>query len=93
MGLLHSLVGSFQWMMSHLGMHQNKSQQSGLVLNLGAIESLLAIDTVMGMTLQPLKQVGSHVILYHVINCNWLQLLHHTTINDGPVLALTHFQG
>jgi splicing factor 3B subunit 3 len=56
-------------------------------------ESLLAVGTVTGMTLQPLKQTASHVVLYRVVNGDRLQLLHRTTIDDGPVLALAHFQG
>ncbi|KAG7341712.1 mono-functional DNA-alkylating methyl methanesulfonate [Nitzschia inconspicua] len=56
-------------------------------------ESLLAVGTVTGMTLHPLKQATSHVILYRVVNGERLQLLHKTAIDDGPVLALAHFQG
>mmetsp|Transcript_7257 Transcript_7257/g.14254 ORF Transcript_7257/g.14254 Transcript_7257/m.14254 type:complete len:854 (-) Transcript_7257:195-2756(-) len=60
-------------------------------------ESLLAVGTVTGMTLHPLKQVSSHVILYRVVDGERLQLLHKTTMNsaegDGPVLAMAHFQG
>jgi len=56
-------------------------------------ESLLAVGTVTGMTLNPLKQSTSHVILYRVLNGDRLQLLHRTTIDDGPVLSLAHFQG
>lgn len=56
-------------------------------------ESLLAVGTVTGMSLHPLKQSSSHVILYRVINGERLQLLHKTDVEDGPVLALAHFQG
>lgn len=56
-------------------------------------ESLLAVGTVTGMTMHPLKQASSHVILYRVVNGDRLQLLHRTTIDDGPVMALAHFQG
>jgi splicing factor 3B subunit 3 len=56
-------------------------------------ESLLAVGTVTGMTMHPLKQTSSHVILYRVVNGDRLQLLHRTTIDDGPVMALAHFQG
>eukprot|EP00980_Cylindrotheca_fusiformis_P005536 scaffold1172_cov115-Cylindrotheca_fusiformis.AAC.11 len=56
-------------------------------------ESLLAVGTVTGMTMNPLKQASSHVILYRVVNGDRLQLLHRTTIDDGPVMALAHFQG
>lgn len=56
-------------------------------------ESLLAVGTVTEMTMHPLKQTSSHVILYRVINGDRLQLLHRTTVDDGPVLALAHFQG
>eukprot|EP00536_Pseudo-nitzschia_multiseries_P011407 jgi/Psemu1/289664/fgenesh1_pg.386_\ len=60
-------------------------------------ESLLAVGTVTGMSLHPLKQASSHVILYRVVDGERLQLLHKTTMNnedgDGPVLAMAHFQG
>ena len=56
-------------------------------------ESLLAVGTVTGMTMNPLKQTASHVGLYRVVNGDRLQLLHRTTVDDGPVLALSHFQG
>mmetsp|Transcript_17228 Transcript_17228/g.41993 ORF Transcript_17228/g.41993 Transcript_17228/m.41993 type:complete len:1288 (+) Transcript_17228:257-4120(+) len=56
-------------------------------------ESLLAVGTVTGMKMHPLKQTSSHVILYRVVNGDRLQLLHRTTIDDGPVMALAHFQG
>ena len=56
-------------------------------------ESLLAVGTVTGMSMNPLKQTASHVILYRVVNGDRLQLLHRTTVDDGPVLALAHFQG
>jgi len=56
-------------------------------------ESLLAVGTVTGMTMNPLKQIASHVVLYRVVNGDRLQLLHRTTVDDGPVLALSHFQG
>jgi splicing factor 3B subunit 3 len=58
-------------------------------------ESLLAVGTVTGMTLHPLKQKASHVALYRIINGERLRLLHKTTMNasDGPILAMAHFQG
>jgi len=60
-------------------------------------ESLLAVGTVTGMQLHPLRQASSHVILYRVVDGERLQLLHKTTMNsaegDGPVLAMAHFQG
>jgi splicing factor 3B subunit 3 len=56
-------------------------------------ESLLAVGTVTGMSMNPLTQRASHVILYRVVNGDRLQLLHRTTVDDGPVLALAHFQG
>ena len=56
-------------------------------------ESLLAVGTVTGMTMHPLKQTASHVVLYRVVNGDRLQLLHRTQVDDGPVLALAHFQG
>lgn len=56
-------------------------------------ESLLAVGTVTSMTMLPLKQEASHVLLYRVINGERLQLLHRTKVDDGPVLAMAHFQG
>lgn len=56
-------------------------------------ESLLAVGTVTGMSMSPLKHTASHVILYRVVNGDRLQLLHRTNVDDGPVLALAHFQG
>jgi splicing factor 3B subunit 3 len=56
-------------------------------------EALLAVGTVTGMTMHPLKFPASHIALYRVVNGNRLQLLHRTKIDDGPVLALAHFQG
>ena len=56
-------------------------------------ESLLAVGTVSGMTMHPLKYSASHIVLYRVVNGNRLQLLHRTKVDDGPVLALAHFQG
>jgi splicing factor 3B subunit 3 len=56
-------------------------------------ESLLAVGTVTGMTMLPLKQQASHVLLYRVVNGERLQLLHRTKVEDGPVLAMAHFQG
>jgi len=56
-------------------------------------EALLAIGTVTGMTLHPLKYSASHIALYRVVNGSRLQLLHRTKVDDGPVLALAHFQG
>ena len=56
-------------------------------------EALLAVGTVTGMTLHPLNQISSHVVLYRVVNGERLQLLHRTKVDEGPVLALAHFQG
>ena len=56
-------------------------------------EALLAVGSVTGMTMHPLRQAASHIILYRVVNGNRLQLLHRTKVEDGPVLALSHFQG
>jgi len=56
-------------------------------------EALLAVGTVTGMKMHPLKHSTSHIILYRVVNGEKLQLLHRTQVDDGPVLALTHFQG
>ena len=56
-------------------------------------EPLLAVGTVTGMTMNPLKQETSHIVLYRIINGDRFQLLHRTAVDDGPVLALAHFQG
>mmetsp|Transcript_22189 Transcript_22189/g.33209 ORF Transcript_22189/g.33209 Transcript_22189/m.33209 type:complete len:1312 (+) Transcript_22189:182-4117(+) len=56
-------------------------------------EALLAVGTVTGMTMHPMKYSASHIVLYRVVNGNRLQLLHRTKVDDGPVLALVHFQG
>ena len=56
-------------------------------------EPLLAVGTVTGMTMNPLKQETSHIVLYRIINGDRFQLLHRTAVEDGPVLALAHFQG
>ena len=56
-------------------------------------EALLAVGSVTGMTMHPLRQDASHIILYRVVNGNRLQLLHRTKVEDGPVLALSLFQG
>lgn len=57
-------------------------------------EPLLAVGTVSNMTLQPsMKQSASHIILYRILNGERLQLLHRTTVDDGPILALAHYQG
>mmetsp|Transcript_32687 Transcript_32687/g.70801 ORF Transcript_32687/g.70801 Transcript_32687/m.70801 type:complete len:1345 (-) Transcript_32687:136-4170(-) len=56
-------------------------------------EALLAVGTVTGMTMHPLAQSGSHVLLYRVMNGERLQLLHRTAISEGPVLSMAHFQG
>lgn len=56
-------------------------------------ESLLAVGTVTGMSMNPLRHTASHVVLYRVVNGDRLQLLHRTNVDDGPVLALAHFQG
>ena len=47
------------------------------------------------MILQPnTKQIlSSHILLYRIINGERFQLLHRTTVDDGPILALAHFQG
>lgn len=55
-------------------------------------EPLLAVGTVQNMTMNPLRQSASHITLYRVVNGR-LQLLHRTAVDDGPVLALAHFQG
>lgn len=56
-------------------------------------EALLAVGTVTGMTMHPLKQSTSHILLYRVMNGERLQLLHRTEVSSGPVLAMAHFQG
>lgn len=56
-------------------------------------EPLLAVGTVTGMTMHPLKQVASHIALYRIVNGDRFQLLHRTAVEDGPVLSLAHFQG
>jgi splicing factor 3B subunit 3 len=56
-------------------------------------EPLLAVGTVTGMTMHPLKQLASHVVLYRIVNGDRFQLLHRTAVEDGPVLSLSHFQG
>lgn len=54
-------------------------------------ETLLAVGSVTGMTLHPLKHKEAHISLYRVVNGR-LQLLHKTPV-EAPVLALAHFQG
>jgi len=56
-------------------------------------EALLAVGSVTDLTLHPLRHTTSHISLYRVMNGERLQLLHRTQVDDGPVLALTHFQG
>jgi splicing factor 3B subunit 3 len=56
-------------------------------------EPLLAVGTVTGMTMHPLKVTTSHIVLYRIVSGARLQLLHRTSVEDGPVLALAHFQG
>jgi len=56
-------------------------------------EPLLAVGTVSNMTMNPLRQTASHIVLYRIVNGERLQLLHRTTVEEGPVLALAHFQG
>lgn len=56
-------------------------------------ESLLAVGTVTGMKMNPLRFSSSHVVLYRIVNGERLQLLHRTKVEDGPVLSLVHFQG
>lgn len=55
-------------------------------------ESMLAVGTVTEMTMHPLQHKESHIHLYQVIGTK-LQLLYRTKVDDGPVLALSHFQG
>jgi splicing factor 3B subunit 3 len=56
-------------------------------------EPLLAVGTVTGMTMHPLKVETSHIALYRIVNGDRFQLLHRTAVEDGPVLALAHFHG
>jgi splicing factor 3B subunit 3 len=56
-------------------------------------EPLLAVGTVTGMTFNPVKQTSSHIVLYRIIHGDRFQLLHRTPVDDGPVLAMAHFQG
>lgn len=56
-------------------------------------ESFLAVGVVAGMTMHPLKQSGSYILLYRVESSGHLKLLHRTTVDDGPILALAHFEG
>ena len=56
-------------------------------------EALLAVGTVTGMTMHPLKHSASHIVVYRVVGGGKLELLHRTPVDDGPVLALAHFQG
>lgn len=56
-------------------------------------EPLLAVGTVTGMKMHPLKQSASHIVLYRIVNGNRFQLLHRTQVDDGPVLSMAHFQG
>ncbi len=56
-------------------------------------ESLLAVGTVTGMIMHPLRHKESHIVLYRVVNGERLQLLHRTKVDDGPILSLVHFQG
>jgi splicing factor 3B subunit 3 len=56
-------------------------------------EPLLAVGTVTGMTMHPLKQDSSHIVIYRIVNGDRFQLLHRTSVDDGPVLSLAHFQG
>jgi splicing factor 3B subunit 3 len=56
-------------------------------------EPLLAVGTVTGMTVHPLRQQSSHIVLYRIVNGDRFQLLHRTAVEDGPVLSLAHFQG
>jgi splicing factor 3B subunit 3 len=56
-------------------------------------ESLLAVGTVTGLTVSPLRATASSIVLYRVVNADRFQLLHRTPVDDGPVFALAHFQG
>ena len=56
-------------------------------------EPLLAVSTVTEMSMNPLRQSASHIVLYRIVNGKQIRLLHRTSVEDGPVLALTHFQG
>lgn len=56
-------------------------------------EALLAVGTVTGMTMHPMKFLSSQIVIYRVIDGGKFELLHRTVVDDGPVLALAHFQG
>lgn len=57
-------------------------------------EPLLAVGAVTKMTLHPIKVSASHILIYRIVDGERLQLLHRTALtDDGPVLALAHFQG
>jgi len=56
-------------------------------------EASLAVGTVTGLTMHPLRLSASHIVLYSIVNGDRFQLLHRTPVDDGPVLALSHFQG
>jgi splicing factor 3B subunit 3 len=56
-------------------------------------EQLLVVGTVSGMKMHPLSHIASHIVLYRIVGGGRLQLLHRTAVDDGPVLALAHFQG
>lgn len=56
-------------------------------------EALLAVGTATGMTLQPMKHTTGHIVLYRILNGERFQLLHRTSVDDGPILAMAHFQG
>ena len=48
-------------------------------------EPLLAVSTVTEMSMNPLRQSASHIVLYRIVNGKQVQLLHRTSIEDGPV--------
>ena len=56
-------------------------------------EALLAVGTVTGLSLHPLKPTPGHIVLYRIVNGSRFQLLHKTPVEDGPVWSLAHFQG
>lgn len=54
-------------------------------------EALLAVGTVTGLSMHPLKHKEAHIVIYRLVHGR-MQLLHKTPV-EAPVLALAHFQG
>ena len=56
-------------------------------------ESLLAVGTATDLSMYPLRQSASHIVSHRIVNRKQIQLLHRTSVEDGPVLAPARFQG